>query len=67
MQGDEAFDALADACLKVHEAVVVSGTPAMIAITRALLWQIGKELAQRDEHWNQLNHRSEFEIKYSIE
>ena len=46
---DERFNALAEACLKAHEAVAEVGTPAMIAMTRALLWQVGQELVQREE------------------
>lgn len=49
MEDDERFEAMADACLKAHEAVAEVGTPAMLAMTRALLWQIGQELAQREE------------------
>lgn len=37
MNDDERFEAMADACLKAHEAVVDIGTPVMLAITRALL------------------------------
>ena len=49
MEDDERFEAMADACLKAHEAVAEVGTPAMLAMTRALLWQIGQGLAQREE------------------
>ena len=49
MENDERFEAMADACLKAHEAVAELGTPAMLAMTRALLWQVGQELAQREE------------------
>lgn len=49
MEDDERFEAMADACLKAHEAVAEIGTPAMLAMTRALLWQVGQELAQREE------------------
>ena len=50
MEYNESFESMADACLKAHEAVVDSGTPAMLAMTRALLWQVGQELAQREAH-----------------
>jgi hypothetical protein len=49
MDDDNLFDEMADACLKAHEAVAQVGTPAMLAMTRALLWQVGQELAQREE------------------
>lgn len=49
MEDDERFNAMAEACLAAHEAVIKAGTPAMLAMTRALLWQVGQELAQRDE------------------
>jgi hypothetical protein len=49
MEDDERFNAMAEACLKAHEAVADVGTPAMLAMTRALLWQVGQELAQREE------------------
>jgi hypothetical protein len=49
MEDEERFEAMADACLKAHEAVAEMGTPAMLAMTRALLWQVGQELAQREE------------------
>ncbi|MDO9429458.1 MAG: hypothetical protein Q7T93_21870 [Methylobacterium sp.] len=42
------FDTMVDACLRANAAVVETGTPAMIAMTRALLWQLGQEAAQRD-------------------
>lgn len=48
MEDDQRFDAMADACLKAHEAVSEMGTPVMLAMTRALLWQITQELAQRE-------------------
>lgn len=48
MEDDKRFEEMADACLKAHEAVVEIGTPAMLAMTRALLWQVGQELAQRE-------------------
>ncbi|MCK2056698.1 MULTISPECIES: hypothetical protein [unclassified Methylobacterium] len=48
MNDDERFEAMADACLKAHEAVVDIGKPVMLAITRALLWQVGQELSQRE-------------------
>ena len=48
MEDDERFEAMADACLAAHEAVTEMGTPAMLAMTRALLWQVGQELAQRE-------------------
>lgn len=48
MEDDERFEALANACLKAHEAVIEVGTPAMVAMTRSLLWQVGQELAQRE-------------------
>ncbi|KQO59059.1 MULTISPECIES: hypothetical protein [unclassified Methylobacterium] len=49
MEDDERFNAMAEACLTAHEAVIEAGTPAMIALTRALLWQVGQELSQREE------------------
>lgn len=48
MEDNERFEAMADACLRAHEAVAEMGTPAMLAMTRALLWQVGQELAQRE-------------------
>ena len=42
------FDTMVDACLRANAAVVETGTPAMIAMTRALLWQLGQEAAQRE-------------------
>ena len=57
MEHNGRFEAMAEACLKAHEAVVATGTPAMIAMTRALLWQVGQELAQREEkHKTVLRH-----------
>lgn len=55
MKDDERFEAMADACLKAHEAVAEIGTPAMLAMTRALLWQVGQELAQREERRKQMH------------
>ena len=49
MDDDERFNAMAEACLRAHEAVIDVGTPAMIAMTRALLWQVGQELVQREK------------------
>ncbi|MHC2019934.1 hypothetical protein [Methylobacterium sp. CM6247] len=49
MKDDERFNNMAEACLAAHEAVVEAGTPAMIALTRALLWQVDQELSQREE------------------
>ncbi|MCC0808691.1 hypothetical protein FPV16_21195 [Methylobacterium sp. W2] len=54
MEDDERFNAMAEACLKAHEAVADAGTPAMLAMTRALLWQVGQELIQRDEQRREL-------------
>jgi hypothetical protein len=54
MEDDERFGAMAEACLKAHEAVADVGTPAMLAMTRALLWQVGQELAQREEKRKEL-------------
>ncbi|TXM73219.1 hypothetical protein FV218_11675 [Methylobacterium sp. WL69] len=48
MGDDKKFGAMVDACLRANAAVVETGTPAMIAMTRALLWQLGQEAAQRD-------------------
>ncbi|KQP85397.1 hypothetical protein [Methylobacterium sp. Leaf117] len=48
MEDDERFEAMADACLKAHEAVAAMGTPAMFAMTQALMWQVAQELAQRE-------------------
>jgi hypothetical protein len=48
LDDDETFGAMVDVCLKANAAVVESGTPAMIAMMRALLWQLGQEAAQRD-------------------
>lgn len=39
---------MADACLKAHEAVAAMGTPAMFAMTQALMWQVAQELTQRE-------------------
>ncbi|KQP48799.1 MULTISPECIES: hypothetical protein [unclassified Methylobacterium] len=49
MEDDERFNSMVEACLAAHEAVIEVGTPAMLAMTRALLWQVGQELAQREE------------------
>lgn len=54
MDNDERFAAMTDACLKAHEAVMEAGTPAMIAMTRALLWQVGRELMQCEERRKQM-------------
>lgn len=59
MEHDSRFEAMAEACLKAHEAVVATGTPAMIAMTRALLWQVGQELAQREETQKKLLRHAE--------
>ena len=59
MEDDERFNAMAEACLKAHEAVADMGTPAMIAMTRALLWQVGQELAQREARREQMLHQTE--------
>lgn len=48
MGDDKKFGAMVDVCLKANAAVVETGTPAMIAMTRALLWQLGQEAAQRE-------------------
>ncbi|KQP06041.1 hypothetical protein ASF28_17620 [Methylobacterium sp. Leaf99] len=48
MDDGKKFDTMVDACLRANAAVVETGTPAMIAMTRALLWQLGQEAAQRD-------------------
>jgi hypothetical protein len=58
MEDDERFEAMADACLKAHEAVAEIGTPAMLAMTRALLWQVGQELARREERRKQMLRRA---------
>ena len=49
MEDDSHFEATAAACLKAHGAVADVGTPAMFAMSRALLYQIGQELVQREE------------------
>ncbi|MHC2001766.1 hypothetical protein ACYQR9_15125 [Methylobacterium sp. CM6241] len=54
MEDDERFNEMAEACLSAHEAVIEAGTPAMIALTRALLWQVGQELSQREERRNEI-------------
>lgn len=54
MEDDERFGEMADACLKAHEAVAEMGTPAMLAMTRSLLWQVGQELVQREERRKQM-------------
>lgn len=59
MQNNECFDEMADACLKAHEAVAEVGTPAMIALTRALLWQVGQEILQREERRKQMLRNAE--------
>ena len=59
MEDDERFNAMAEACLKAHEAVADMGTPAMIAMTRALLWQVGQELAQREERQKDRRHAAQ--------
>ena len=61
MEDDERFNAMAEACLKAHEAVADMGTPAMVAMTRALLWQVGQELAQREARREQMLHQAEAE------
>ena len=61
MEDDERFNAMAEACLKAHEAVADMGTPAMVAMTRALLWQVGQELAQREARREQMLHQTEAE------
>ena len=61
MEDDERFTAMAEACLKAHEAVADMGTPAMIAMTRALLWQVGQELAQREARREQMLYRAKAE------
>lgn len=48
MDDDKKFGAMVDACLRANTAVVETGTPAMIAMTRALLWQLGHEAVQRE-------------------
>lgn len=48
MDADEKFGAMVDICLKANAAVIETGTPAMIAMMRALLWQLGQEAAQRE-------------------
>ena len=59
MEDDERFTAMAEACLKAHEAVADMGTPAMIAMTRALLWQVGQELVQREERQKDQEHAAQ--------
>lgn len=54
MEDDERFNSMAEACLTAHEAVIGVGTPAMIALTRALLWQVGQELSQREERCKEI-------------
>ena len=63
MEDDERFEAMADACLKAHEAVVEVGTPAMIALSHALLWQVGQELIQREERQKQMLRYAEAEAR----
>lgn len=48
MDEDQHFGEMVDVCLKANAAVVKTGTPAMIAMMRALLWQLGQEAAQRE-------------------
>ncbi|MHC2088896.1 hypothetical protein [Methylobacterium sp. CM6244] len=59
MEDNERFNAMAEACLTAHEAVADVGTPAMFAMTRALLWQIGQELAQREARREEMLRHSE--------
>ena len=54
MEDDERFNAMAEACLNAHAAVAEVGTPAIIAMTRTLLWQVGQELAQREARREQM-------------
>ena len=54
MEDDERFEAMADACLKAHEVVTEVGTSAMLALSQALLWQVGQELTQREERRKQM-------------
>ena len=61
MSEDEHFEAMADACLKAYEAVAEVGTPAMIATARALLWQVGQEIIQREERRKQMLRHAEAE------
>lgn len=63
MEDDERFEAMADACLKAHEAVAEVGTPAMIALSHALLWQVGQELIQREERQKQMLRYAEAEAR----
>ena len=48
MNDDKQFEVMVEACLKVHEAVVESGTSEMLALSRLLLFQIGRECVQRE-------------------
>lgn len=61
MEDDERFEAMADACLKAHEAVAEVGTPAMLALSRALLWQVGQEFTPREERRKQMLRYAEAE------
>lgn len=66
MEDDERFEAMADACLKAHEAVAEVGTPAMIALSHALLWQVGQELIQREERQKQMLRHAEAKARGDI-
>ncbi|KQP88995.1 hypothetical protein ASF60_19830 [Methylobacterium sp. Leaf113] len=66
MDEDQRFEAMADACLKAHEAVVEMGTPAMLAMTRCLLWQVGQEIIQREERRKQMLHHAEAQPRDDI-
>ena len=50
MEDDESFNAMVEACLTAHES---GGRPLarqqLLAMTRALLWQLGQEITQRKE------------------
>ena len=63
MDDDKQFNAMVDRCLKAHEAVIENGTPAMIALTRGLLLQVGQELLQREQRRKQLLHEAEVEAR----
>jgi hypothetical protein len=46
-EGDD-FHAIAEACLALHETVKQAGTPTMQALSQALLFEVGRELALRE-------------------
>lgn len=35
--------------MKAHDAIAEIGSPAMLALARALLWQVGQAIMQREE------------------